>query len=157
MRFSLSNREQPLRARSYGSIPSFPLVTALIVDDDQNSLRALRLVLEAEAVGVLAADNAEAAVTIAISERPDVVVTDYMMPGIDGLELCRRLKANPVTVDIPVVMLTAAYPLPSAAELSCHALLRKPVSVANLLSTLGALLAGTGPTAPASEQKPVDQ
>lgn len=125
------------------------MVTILAVDDDPNLLRALGVLFEEEGYRVLTACDAQAAMAIAVAERPDVILTDYMMPGINGAEFCRRLKSNFTTARIPVVVLTALYPPPSASEDLWHAVLTKPVSVANLLRAVRAFWDRTGPNAPA--------
>lgn len=131
-------------ASSFALIQGFPLVTILAVDDAPNFLRALRAILEGEGYRVRTAHDAEAAMAIALADVPDVVVTDYMMPGVDGAAFCRRLKSSLTTVRIPVVVLTALYPPPSASETLWHAVLTKPVSVANLLRAVRALWDRTG-------------
>ena len=90
---------------------------------------------------MLTAHDGEAALSIAIAEGPNIIVTDYMMPDIDGAELCRRLKSEVATVRIPVVMLTATFPPPSAAKPLWNALLTKPVTVPELVSVIKSFLA----------------
>jgi DNA-binding response OmpR family regulator len=125
------------------------MATALVVDDARYSLRALRLVLEAEGFRVLAAHDAEEALATARAHVPDIIVTDCLAPDIEGVELCRTLMR------IPVIMLTTQQMLPSAADASWDALLLKPVSVAALLSTIAALVRTTGPTEPDLRPEPV--
>lgn len=120
------------------------MVTVLAIDDDRNFLRALRALFAEEGYRVVTANDAESAVAVAVADRPDVIVTDYMMPGVDGAELCRRLKSNLTTVRIPVVMLTALYPPPLVRERLWDTLLTKPVPAALLLSEVRALLGGPG-------------
>jgi response regulator RpfG family c-di-GMP phosphodiesterase len=80
----------------------------LLVDDDAGLRELLRTTFEGFEVEVEeAADAADAAARVAAT-RPDVIVLDVMMPGIDGLEYCRRLKADPATRDIGVVLLTGS-------------------------------------------------
>ncbi|MFP3643067.1 response regulator [Paraburkholderia sp. SIMBA_054] len=90
------------------------MATILLVDDDVKILRPLRVILEAEGYDVLTAEDGEAAVAVTAFGRPDLIVTDWMMPGVDGVELCRRVRADPATAGIPIVVLTAAsgpYPV----------------------------------------------
>src|ERR1700709_644474 len=89
---------------------SIKLGTILLVDDDPNILRPLRWLLEREGFRVLTALDGQAALAAAAIERPGLIVTDWMMPRIDGVELCRRLKADIAMAGIPVVMLSAALP-----------------------------------------------
>ncbi len=79
----------------------------LVVDDIPANVKLLEIKLAAEYFEVLTAANGAEAMGIAESQVPDLVLTDVMMPGMDGFELCRRLKADPETRHIPVVMITA--------------------------------------------------
>ncbi|SEI21999.1 Response regulator receiver domain-containing protein [Paraburkholderia hospita] len=75
--------------------------------------------------------------------RPDLIVTDWMMPGVDGAELCRRVKANPATAGIPIVVLTAASG-PYPVEAPWNVLLRKPTPIARVLDVIAILLEARG-------------
>src|SRR5271168_2581178 len=79
----------------------------LVVDDVELNVRLLAAKLASEYFEVLSADNGPRALTIAAAELPDIILLDVMMPRMDGFEVCRRLKANTRTADIPVVMVTA--------------------------------------------------
>ena len=79
----------------------------LVVDDILANVKLLEARLQAEYFEVLTAFNGQEALDICASERVDVVLLDVMMPGMDGFEVCQRIKTNPDTQDIPVVMVTA--------------------------------------------------
>jgi two-component system, cell cycle response regulator len=79
----------------------------LVVDDVEVNVRLLEAKLSAEYFNVLSANDGYAALKIAAEERPDLILLDVMMPKLDGFEVCRRLKADEATSDIPVVMVTA--------------------------------------------------
>ncbi|MCE9648943.1 MAG: PleD family two-component system response regulator [Parvibaculum sp.] len=79
----------------------------LIVDDIPANLKLLDAKLTAEYFGVLKAASGPEAIEIATRELPDIILLDVMMPGMDGFEVCRRLKAAPTTEHIPIVMVTA--------------------------------------------------
>jgi phosphoserine phosphatase RsbU/P len=79
----------------------------LLVDDQPVNLQVLLQTLEGLGCKLLVAKNGEVALTIAQKARPDLVLLDIMMPGIDGFEVCRRLKADPATEKIPVIFLSA--------------------------------------------------
>lgn len=79
----------------------------LVVDDILANIKLLQARLELEYFEVLTATNGQDALDICHRERVDVVLLDVMMPGIDGFEVCRRLKSSPETLHIPVVMVTA--------------------------------------------------
>lgn len=79
----------------------------LVVDDEVYILHILDFSLGAEGFDVVTANNGELAVEKAIQEKPDLIVLDVMMPVLDGYETCRRLKREPETKHIPVILLTA--------------------------------------------------
>lgn len=79
----------------------------LIADDEHNIRHILDFSLHVEGFDVLAAQDGEEALALATSELPDLVIMDVMMPGCGGIEACRRLKQNPRTRQIPVILLTA--------------------------------------------------
>ena len=79
----------------------------LVVDDIEANVRLLQAKLEAEYYEVLSAPDGPTALILAATEKPDIVVLDVMMPLMDGFTVCRRLKENPETRHIPVVLLTA--------------------------------------------------
>lgn len=79
----------------------------LIVDDIEANRRLLQAKLEAQYHSVLLASNGLQALELAATKDPEIILLDVMMPGMDGYEVCRRLKANPATNHIPVVMVTA--------------------------------------------------
>src|SRR5438132_13846685 len=88
----------------------------LVVDDVDINVKLLGAKLASEYFDVLTAANGPAALRICAAELPDLVLLDVMMPEMDGFEVCRRIKADPATADIPVVMVTA---LSDAADRLC--------------------------------------
>ncbi len=85
----------------------YPKPVILTVDDDPNNLSVLHDCLEELNYTILAAEDGESAVKRAEYALPDLILLDVMMPGIDGFETCRRLKANTNTKEIPVIFMTA--------------------------------------------------
>ncbi|MEJ2110116.1 MAG: response regulator [Acidobacteriota bacterium] len=79
----------------------------LIIDDEEDLIELARYNLEQEGFQVQGALDGESGLAIAIKEQPDLVLVDLMLPGMDGLEVCRSLRANSSTASIPVIMLTA--------------------------------------------------
>ena len=79
----------------------------LVIEDENDIRQLLRFNLEREGFAVLDAADGLGGLHMATSELPDLVVLDLMLPGMDGCDVCRRLKAQPVTAAIPVLMLTA--------------------------------------------------
>ena len=115
------------------------MATILLVDDDPNILCPLQFLLERDGYRVVTAQNGEAALAAAALASPNLVVTDWMMPRLDGVGLCRRLRDDATTADIPVVMMSAASP-PDSPEHLWDAFLLKPTPLARLLKMMRTLL-----------------
>ncbi|HEX5380356.1 MAG TPA: PleD family two-component system response regulator [Phenylobacterium sp.] len=79
----------------------------LVVDDIEANVRLLEAKLSAEYYEVLTANDGPTALALAAAEKPDIVLLDVMMPGMDGFQVCRRLKDDPETRHVPVVLVTA--------------------------------------------------
>jgi two-component system cell cycle response regulator len=115
----------------------------LVVDDIATNLRLLEAKLEREYYEVAVASSGPDALEKAVAWSPDVILLDIMMPGMDGYEVCERLKADPRTAHIPVVMVTALVdPVERVHGLQVGAddFLSKPVDDATLFARLRALL-----------------
>src|SRR6186997_2837570 len=127
----------------------------LVVDDERAVRESLRRALELEGYQVeLAEDGERALEQVASPSAPDAVILDVLMPGIDGLEVCRRLRAEDNAV--PVLMLTARSEVDSrVAGLDAGAddYLPKPFALAELLARLRALLRRSG-DGPATAEAP---
>jgi two-component system phosphate regulon response regulator PhoB len=81
--------------------------TILVVDDEEPLLLLVTITLQTEPYRVLVARDGEEALALARAERPDFILLDVGLPKIDGLEVCRQLRADPNTRDTPIVMLSA--------------------------------------------------
>jgi DNA-binding response OmpR family regulator len=81
--------------------------TILVIDDEADLRLVLQINLQAEGYRVLQCANGFEGLELARTEIPDLVLLDLMLPGIDGLDICRELKASPVTKHIPIIMVTA--------------------------------------------------
>lgn len=99
------HRKTAAPARSRQPDPASAVV--LIVDDYRDNLQVLARNLEAAGFEVALAANGDEALTTAENLLPDLILLDIIMPGLDGLEVCRKLKTSPATQDIPVIFLTA--------------------------------------------------
>jgi len=86
---------------------SGPQPHVLIVEDEPPQREVLRYNLQAEGFRTSAAANGEDALMLVREDRPDVIVLDWMLPGVSGIEICRQLKARPETRDLPIIMLSA--------------------------------------------------
>jgi CheY-like chemotaxis protein len=116
------------------------MYSILLVDDEPEILAAWRLILESEGYEVSCASNGAEALACVIAHVPDLVVTDWMMPIMDGAELCRRLKAMPLSVNVPILVHTAVPPSDSDAQY-CSACLLKPSGADLFLTTIAQLCA----------------
>ena len=81
--------------------------TIIIADDETHILNVLSIKLQNAGYNVVTAQDGEEAYRLACAHKPDLVITDYQMPKLSGIELCTRLRSTPATKDVPAVMLTA--------------------------------------------------
>jgi len=79
----------------------------LIIDDDKSTTRLLEIILSRDNYEIVAVNNSEEAVSTAVIYSPDLILLDVMMPGVDGLEICRNLRAEPQFTEIPVIFFTS--------------------------------------------------
>ena len=121
-----------------------PVLRILLVDDDPALRTLLRTTFEVADVGVVEAENADAARRQIQRARPSVIVLDVSMPGKSGLELCRELKNDPSTRDIPIVLLTgsAGGTTAAAKQVGADAFVLKPFSPLELLAVAERLAGG---------------
>jgi two-component system OmpR family response regulator len=113
----------------------------LVVDDDQDILAGIALALQMEGAEVIAASNGVEALARAVSEEPDLVVLDLMLPAVSGLSVAERLRN--IAPDLPVVMVTANKGLRHkefALRMGISAYFTKPVPLAHLIDTVVSLI-----------------
>jgi two-component system, OmpR family, phosphate regulon response regulator PhoB len=118
-----------------------PLV--LVADDDPDILLLMTLTLERDGYDVVAAKDGLGALEAAVGRVPHLVLLDLMMPGLDGYEVTRRLRREPATKDLPIVIVTAAAEESQAAralEAGADAYMKKPFSPRELLAKTAALI-----------------
>jgi signal transduction histidine kinase len=116
----------------------------LVVEDSPTQARLLRLILEAEGFTVDVAGDGPAALTRLAAEPFDLVVSDVLMPGLTGFELCRMIKADPALCEIPVVLVTMLrepLEIVQALEVGADSFIRKPYEPDALVARLRSLLA----------------
>ncbi len=117
--------------------------TVLVVDDEPNNLEILQGFLRIEGFNVLAAEDGEAALQSVANGQPDLVLLDVRMPGLDGFEVCRRIKENPATTFLPVVIVTALHGSQErvrGAAAGADEFLSKPYDHVELITRVKALL-----------------
>jgi len=115
----------------------------LVVDDEEDILELVRYNLAREGYKILCASSGEDGLKAAKSEKPDLIVLDLMLPGIDGLDVTRRLKGDPATRRIPIVMLTAKgeeSDIVTGLELGAEDYITKPFSPRVLVARVKAAL-----------------
>jgi twitching motility two-component system response regulator PilH len=81
--------------------------TILIVEDTPSEMELISHYLQESGYSVIGAMNAKAALSQAIEQKPDVIITDVVMPGMSGFELCRSLKKHPETEQVPIIICTS--------------------------------------------------
>jgi pilus assembly protein CpaE len=116
----------------------------LIVDDDVDTLRLVGLMLQRQGYDIVAASNGTQGLTKALEERPNLILLDVMMPDMDGYEVTRRLRKNPATATIPILMFTAKTQLDDKVtgfEVGADDYLTKPTHPTELQAHVKALLA----------------
>jgi CheY-like chemotaxis protein len=117
--------------------------TILVADDESHILNVVSLKLRNAGYRVLTARDGQEALEVACQEHPDLLITDYSMPRLSGLELCHRLKQDPNTTDIPTIMLTARGYNIDMHDMEQSGILRmlsKPFSPRQLLASVNEVL-----------------
>ena len=104
----------------------------LIVEDEIGILSALALLLEMEDYSTTQATDGRQGLAAVAASRPDVIVTDFMMPWMSGTEMIRRLREDPQYRDIPIILISAVAAKDTGAEELIDAYLRKPPNVDRL-------------------------
>ncbi len=126
----------------------------LVIDDEKDLIELVRYNLEKEGFVVRSAQDGEAGLAAAKKELPDLVLVDLMLPGIDGLDVCRSLRSDSRTARIPVIMLTAKSAESDrilGLELGADDYVTKPFSPRELIARIKAVLRRTSSPQAASE------
>ena len=122
----------------------------LLLIDDCATQRDFYEMTLAQDFNVLTAARGTDGLALAAVERPDVIVLDVMMPGLDGWETCTKIKSDPITADIPVILLTGSNDLnlsDHAVAVGASALLKKPCPAETLRESVVAAIGGSAPRA----------
>ncbi len=123
-------------------------IRILIVDDDYETLRLVGIMLQNQGYEIIAANNGAQALELAIKEQPDLIILDIMMPKMDGYEVARRLRAEPLTEQIPIMLFTAKTQVDdkiAGYNAGADDYMTKPVHPAELIAHIKALLARVTP------------
>ncbi|MBT0662982.1 response regulator [Geobacter pelophilus] len=115
----------------------------LIVEDEESLLKLESILLSSKGYKVVGVADGVAAIEEIFSNIPDLVILDVMLPGIDGFEVCRRIKEDPATSKIPVIMLTArknTQDMDRGLQSGADAYITKPFKSAQLIGTIERIL-----------------
>jgi CheY-like chemotaxis protein len=115
----------------------------LVIEDNPSHLKLAHLVLSAAGYSVNAAVAAEQAIAAIKSNKPQLIFLDLELPGMDGLALVRKLKADPETQDIPIVAVTSysdRFPRTAVLAAGCAAYISKPINTRTLPDELGSFI-----------------
>ncbi len=111
----------------------------LIVEDEESLLRLESILLTSKGYEVIGASNGRQALEAVLAEGPDLVLLDIMLPEIDGFEVCRQIKSNPKTGQIPVIMVTAkkaSDDMTRGEEVGADWYITKPFKSAMVIETI---------------------
>lgn len=123
-------------------MPSAP--TVLVVEDDPVILRLLEVNFELEGFTVLLAQDGDEGIKVAQAEKPDIIVSDIMMPKVSGIELVETLKGKKATASIPIILLSAKAQtgdLKAGIDAGADEYVTKPFEPLDLIDRVNALLA----------------
>ena len=122
--------------------------TILVIDDEKDLIELVRYNLEKEGFDVIAATDGQSGLEVVKRHRPDLVMLDLMMPGLDGLQVCQQLRSDPRNGRLPVIMLTAKATEPDrivGLELGADDYITKPFSPREVVARVKAVLRRTTP------------
>ena len=116
------------------------MTTVLVVEDDEVLRNFVGEVLRDSQYAVAIADNGQSALDSLDTVSPDLVLSDLMMPTMNGKELALKMQADPAYRNIPVILMTALHNIPELEQCRFVAVLRKPFDISTLLGTISSSL-----------------
>lgn len=119
----------------------------LVVEDNPQNMRLIEMTLSSRGYALLKAADGEEALAVALSARPDLIIMDIQLPGMDGLEVTGRLRELPEFREVPIIALTAYAMVgdrDKCLQKGCDAYVAKPISTRELPALVADLLAGRG-------------
>jgi DNA-binding response OmpR family regulator len=126
------------------------MANILVIDDDQGALKLIQLILSHEGHQVLVAADGFQGLKIAMHQRPDLILLDLMLPGIDGFEVCSRLRQDPDTANVPVLIVSAKSQdtdRSTGVKVGANGYLTKPYQRNELLAQIEGYLGKSSPSA----------
>lgn len=130
------------------------MTAILIIEDDRDAARILELSLKREGCSTFTASNGFEGLKLAQTQHPDLVLLDLMLPGIDGFEVCNRLRADPATISLPVIIVSAKPQMADrqmAAKVGANGYFTKPYRPSELMAAVRALVDKQPPAAAAAQ------
>ena len=129
--------------------------TILVVEDEEDILELIRYNLSREGYPVLLAESGEEALQIVAKSSPSLMLLDLMLPEIDGLTVCKKIKSDPQTANMPIIMVTAKgdeSDVVAGLEVGADDYITKPFSPKVLIARVRAMLRRTGQSVPSEEE-----
>lgn len=121
----------------------------LLVEDERALRKVMEMVLEGEGYEVLTAENGREGLEVLANTRPDLIITDFMMPEMDGAQMIREIKNNSSLAKVPILLMSAAFPPDLPEKGIADLFLEKGGELSGLLENIRALLAfGQSPRDP---------
>jgi len=118
-------------------------IRILVVDDEIDTLQLLRTILEISGYKPVTTLNSVDALALAEAEKPDVALLDILMPRLDGFTLCKMLRLNPATRDLPVIFVTAYEALDledRRKEAGANSVIQKPINMDDLIKAISGVV-----------------
>ena len=119
----------------------------LVIEDNADNLELIRCILERSGYEVIAAASGEEGVTLALRERPAFILMDIDLPGIDGLEATRRIRASPANGSVPIIAITSyamCGDMEQVLTAGCNGYFEKPIDPLRIMDDIDAIIRRMG-------------